>query len=181
MRYLILVFLICFLAGCLENDRPKPVITIGTIQVSAKEFEEAYQASYFSQAKENGRKTFLDVFIARKLMLREAERMRLDKDPEFVKDIQLFWEQSLLKRLLVEKGKEASFKIEIGDREAEDFYNAYKDTEFSGRSFAQTKDQIKALLVRQQQQKMINDWVNQMRRQTNVTVDYQTLQIFPDK
>lgn len=181
MRYMIFIILVCLSLSCSKADQAKPAITIGTIRVSAKEFERAYQVSYFSQAKEDGRKAFLDVFIARKLMLKEAERMNLNRDPEFLSDIQLFWEQSLLKRLLLKKAGEAALPAGITDAEAESFYNQEKDNEFSGKSFAQVKDQVKMLVARQRQQKMIDDWVSQMRRQVNISIDYQSLKISSDK
>ena len=107
--------------------------------------------------------------------------MHLNKDPDFLSDIQLFWEQSLLKRVLLKKAGEAVSQAGISDSEAENFYNQEKESEFTGKSFAQVKDQVKMLVARQRQQKMIDDWFNQMRRQANISIDYQLLKIPLDK
>ena len=98
------VIILLILGGCAKKE--KPAIEIGEIKVTADEFKEAFRASRFAEYKELGHADFLNTFLKRKLILKEAERLGLDKDPEFLKDVQYFWEQSLLKLVLARQSKE---------------------------------------------------------------------------
>ena len=49
---------------------------------------------------------FLKNMITQKLILLDAERRGLDRDPQFLKMIENFWQQSLLTFALQEKTKE---------------------------------------------------------------------------
>ena len=82
MKKLMVGLLCLFLVGCQAKEKAKPVISIDNIKVSLEEFQKAYQASAFSRTSTEAKKEFLDVFISRKLMLKEAEQMSLDKDPD---------------------------------------------------------------------------------------------------
>ncbi|MCX5708007.1 MAG: hypothetical protein NTY14_03380 [Candidatus Omnitrophica bacterium] len=122
---------ICFAVSCLFlvggcAKKEKPAITIGPITLTAEEFESAYQKAKGPAARMAGRKEFLDVLITRKLVLQEAEILGLDKDPQFLESLQLFWEQSLLKLVLARKLNELSLICKVSDKEISDYYQRYE-------------------------------------------------------
>ena len=97
----LVIVLFMVIGGCAKKEQSP--IQIVLIQISSEEFEKDFLSSRFAQGGDKGRKDFLDNFISRKTMLLEAEKMGLDKDPEFLQDIQMFWEQNLLKLILDKK------------------------------------------------------------------------------
>ena len=109
-RYIVICVLLCFVllnGGCAPQE--KPAIIIGTINTSAEEFESAFNKSIFARSPTpEVRQGFIDTYIDRKLILKEAEKQGLDKDKDFLASVQLFWEQSLLKLVLNAKIKELS-------------------------------------------------------------------------
>ncbi|MFQ5680847.1 MAG: hypothetical protein ACE5GG_02175 [Candidatus Omnitrophota bacterium] len=176
-RILILMLMAVVLWGCEQAVKIRPAIKIGRIEVTAREFEDAFNSSSSARETPTARKEFLDTFISRKLILKEAERKGLDKDPEFLKDVQLFWEQSLLKLMLSRKMKELSTDIRVDEDEVRDYYSTHRDKEFSGKSIAEVRDKIKWLLFNQKQKKALQHWADSLKTKARIDIDYKALGI----
>jgi hypothetical protein len=98
------------LAGC-GNSQPSPsdnvVAKVGNYCITRQEFDEAYKdSSYGAQGTFASRKTFLNNMINQKLILLDAEKSGLDKNKEFLKMVENFWQQSLLTMAMQEKVRE---------------------------------------------------------------------------
>ena len=97
-----------FVLGCQSRESHNAVVArVGTYVITQDEFEESYKSS--AQAQEHNpfyRSAFLNNMINQKLILLDAERRGLDRDPRFLKMIENFYQQSLLTMSLQEKTKE---------------------------------------------------------------------------
>jgi hypothetical protein len=175
---MVMVLSILLLGGCSKKTE-HPVIVVDDIVVSLAEFNNAYQSSIFSRIEGGGKKDFLETFISRKLILKQAEKMNLDKDPEFLNDIQLFWEQSLLKRVLLHQTQQISEDLVVAEKDIEAFYQQHQGKELQGKEYVSVKEDIRNLLFQQKQQELITKWINQLRRDARVTIDYPSLGINP--
>ncbi|MFA5101210.1 MAG: hypothetical protein WC547_10035 [Candidatus Omnitrophota bacterium] len=176
---IVMVFLaLCCGAGCAPKE--KPALTIGSIKISALEFDAAYRDGKMQTGRELSRKEFLELYINRKLFLKEAEILGLDKDPLFLQSLQLFWEQSLMKSIIARKINESTLVIRVADREILDYYERHKDTDFAGKTLDDVKTQIKLLLFQVKQRLELQNWMRNLRSRTAVNIDYDQLQISPD-
>lgn len=174
MRWFLICVFIIGISGC----KPKETValSIGKVPVTSEEFEEAFIRSNFALDNKEGRKKFLEFFISAKLVLIEAERMGLDKDPRFLQNVQHYWEQALLKQAVDIKSKE-SVPAEFSDeRSLRAYYEQHKEN-FSGKDFNEVRGQIKWILLRAEQSKAIDDWIALLRKKTDVKVDYKALRI----
>ena len=170
-----LLFLLVILAvSCVPGTGEPPAIRIGNILVTPAEFEEAFSMSRFYNLEDEGKKEFIDTFVSRKLILKEAEKMGIDKDPQFLGDIQLFWEQALLKLAISRRMRELSLDINVSDREIRDYYEANRNS-FGDKDIARVYNQIEWILFQDKQQKAVEGWVNDLRMNTKVVVDYSML------
>ncbi|MFH1782231.1 MAG: SurA N-terminal domain-containing protein [Candidatus Omnitrophota bacterium] len=177
MKRIFLVLIALFLiAGCSSGGGEKPAIRINDIEVTAGEFDEAFRSSNTLHMDENGKREFLDSFISRKLMLKEAEKLGLDKEKEFLSDIQLFWEQSLLKAILSVKTKELSLGVNVSESEIRAYYEKNRDY-FGESELAQVYDKIKWLVLKQKQQAAITGWVDSLKNRSNIKIEYDLLGI----
>ena len=68
-----------------------------------------------------GKKDFLDTIIKREVLLQEAQRQELDKDKDFMKTIEKYWEQALLQTLLKKKSREIVETVRVSNQEIEDY------------------------------------------------------------
>lgn len=172
-----LSFLIIILLGVSCAPKEKAVIVIGPIKITKTEFERDFAKFNLSKPDTSqARQEFLDNLINRKLILKEAENRGLDKEKSFLEDVQDFWEQSLLKRAVDTKSKELFLTIRIGDEEITQFYNANKDN-FSGKAFDDVYPEIRLVLFKEQQKKSVEDWMNSLKTQANVKINYKELGI----
>jgi peptidyl-prolyl cis-trans isomerase C len=55
---------------------------------------------------EKAKEGLLDDLIAKKLLIQEAQKQNFDKDKAFIKEIEKYWEQALLKLLYMKRSQE---------------------------------------------------------------------------
>ena len=99
-------------AGCAEKGPKKEVIaTIGDYSLYKEDF--LSELSLYPPEYRNSipKERLLNDVIEKKVLLLEARRQGLDRDPEFMKTVERFWEQSLLRSLLNKKSGEALSSI----------------------------------------------------------------------
>ncbi len=170
--YSVILIFCLFLGGWFWSKQEKPVIQIDKIKINSEEFEEAFRASGLKD-----KRRFLEQFISRKLILKEAIREGMDKDPAFLEEIQHFWEQALLKRMLSQKMTQLSTSVRIDDERIRQYYQKYKDTYFKDKSLSEVYDNIKRLLLQEEQRRALQDWVNSLKERSVIKIDYKSLGI----
>lgn len=173
----LLILLVLLTSAWAWPKKERPAVEISGIEITPAQFESAFDSSQFAEGGESAKKEFLDTFISRKLILKQAEILGLDKEPEFLKDIQLFWEQSLLKRTLANKIKELSIQLSVDDKEIQSYYQAHKDKQFVEKDLPEVYGQIKWLLFRNKQNEAIQKWVSSLREKAKIKIDYKALGI----
>ena len=93
--------------GCGAKDTKKEVIAvIGDYSLYKEDFLSElslYPPEYRNKVP---KEQLLNDIIEKKVLLLEAQRQGLDRDPEFMKMIERFWEQGLLRSLLNKKSDE---------------------------------------------------------------------------
>ncbi len=171
--FAVILTFVCVSLGC--GKRPKTVISIGKIKISADEFNSAFNKSlYGNPPTMERRRQFLSTFINRKIILKEALNDGLDKDPKFLEDVQFFWEQALVKLTLNKKIKELASGIQISEKEVKDYYERRK-AEFPGKNLAEASEQIKLELFIEKQRKALDDWLTSLAKKSAIRMDYKSL------
>ncbi len=173
------VFFLIICAGCAKKE--KPAITIGPTDITAEEFQDAYQKARDLQGNKFSRKEFLDLLIKRKLILQEAEALGLDKDPQLLDGLQRFWEQALMRIVLSRKINEFSTSCKVSEKEIYNYYKRHKETDFQGKELSEIHDSIKLLVYRIKEQLEVQRWMEWLKKKARVSVDYDALQIPKDK
>lgn len=86
------------LQGCSQRDAKKEVVaTIGAYSLYRDDFMSELSL-YPPEYRQNiTKEQILDGIIQKKILLLEAQRRGLDRDPQFMKMVERFWEQSLLR------------------------------------------------------------------------------------
>lgn len=176
---ILILILIISISGCAQKE--KAAITIDDIEITAQEFAAAFAESRFVDQSSGGKKDFLDQYISKKLILHEAENMGVDKNPEFLLDVQKYWEQGLLKRTLDKKLQEFSQNIVIPDQAIKDYYEKNKSNLFADKELSQVSGEIRWFLLKEQQNKRMSDWVDNLKTKSNIHIDYPLLGIKNEK
>jgi len=104
-----------FVSACSRSDNPQAgdrrvIARINNYELTVADFEPEARASLpgnmpdteFEKAKES----LLDDLITKRILIQAAQKENFDKDKAFVKEIERYWEQALLKLLYKKKSQE---------------------------------------------------------------------------
>lgn len=141
----LLLVLALFTGGCGPQSATdkEVVVRINDYAVTRGEFDGEYQDSvYGATDTPEARQKFLNALIDRKLILQYAQKEGFDKEPQFLKAIEKFWEQSLLKVALDRKTIEITAKTSGDNWEVQ----------------------------RAEETKKMNDWMSELRKTARITV-----------
>lgn len=173
-KILISLAALILIAGCSQNAKKDTTLAqINNYTISQQEFEEEFKASNYARDDTlKSRKDFLDLLIQRKLILQDAQAQGLDKNREFLKAIERFWEQSLLKLALDKQAKEISAKVSVSDEEIESKYQELlKEGKADDKTYAQMYNQIKWDITKSKDSGLMNNWLVELQKRAKIKVN----------
>ena len=114
----LLMLLLPLTNGCgnrsVEPDG-KVLARINGYELTTKDFEDEIKLTApnkeLSGDPKKVKEELLDELITKKVILQEAQRQNFDKDSSFMKEIERYWEQALLKLMIRKKMEELSRAI----------------------------------------------------------------------
>lgn len=83
-------------------------------------------SKYFTVEPNEAKEELLDELITRNVLIQQAQRQNLDKERTFMREIERYWEQSLLKSVLKRKSEEIAEDIQVEDSEIINEYQRMK-------------------------------------------------------
>lgn len=175
----ILMGVCCFLLICGCSKKPSKTdiaIKVNNYVMTAQEFEEEFVEAKKSrgetlQSKEN----FANEIITRKALLQEAQNEGIDKERDFLKSIEHFWEQSLITILLERETRRISANISVSDEEIADFYSMLPEEQRNAKSQNELHSQIQTILLRQKESKELNDWIDSLNNKSKIEINKEIL------
>jgi len=177
-KYILFFTVLVFVMGCGRSaSQEKPLLAkIGNYELRLDEFEQEFKESSYARSDSlEARNDFLNSLVDRKLILQDAQGKGLDKEKNFLKMIERFWEQSLLKLALDEKTKEISGTVSVSDKEIEERYQMMFQAGQTDKPYEEMREQVKAEIKRAKGSKAINDWITELRKNAKVIVNYHLL------
>jgi hypothetical protein len=127
MVSLIVALIFLSIYGC-ENKRPPApgsgeiVARINNYVMTADDFKDEAKLVLSNKKLDadpyTAKKQLLGELITKEVLLQEAQRQNFDKDKAFMKEIERYWEQALLKLLINKKTKELSKSVVTGSKAA---------------------------------------------------------------
>jgi len=177
-KYLGILLAVLLISGCQAKSPNKIILAkVNNYEINQEEFEEEFRVStYGSVDTLEARKEFLNTLINRKLILQDAQKRGLDKDKNFLKMIERFWEQSLLKLALDKKSKEVAGSVLVNDKEIAELYQNLVKSGKTDKTYEQMYQQIKWEITQSRETQAINDWVAQLRREAEIKINADLLQ-----
>jgi predicted RND superfamily exporter protein len=161
--------------GCSRSlkDKQNILAKINNYEITQEEFEAEFKESPYGRTNTlESRKEFLGVLINRKLILQDAQLKNLDKDKDFLRMIERFWEQSLLKLALDKKSKEiAGTTVFVSDKEIEETYNKMLSEAKTDRTYNQMYNQIKWEIQEAKELQAIDEWLEGLRKKAHIKIN----------
>ncbi len=172
----IVLFGLIFTCGCAKQRPQDTAVRVNDFVMSAKEFGQVFESSGYSAGEED-KEGFLEDLINRRLILQEAERQGLDKQREFLREIERFWEKTLLKNIINRKSKEFTTRVAVNEDEIRSRYDEMVDKRLIRTSYKQAYDQIKWQLLQDKQRKAFDAWLEGLREKARIEVNKGSLGI----
>lgn len=175
------MFVIMTVLFCADGCAKKPetggdvIATIGKYKLTADDMREEAKYSavsrYPSSDAQKAKLELLGQIMTKKALLQEAQRQNFDKDRAFMKMIERYWEQALLRMLMNKKVAEISRGITVSEAEVQ---RAYEDMSASSSKklkpfpamAADIKDRIRNRKIRDE----LDAWLAQLKTKTGVVV-----------
>ncbi len=181
MKKSIILMLSTFLAlsvGCSKDadntvlakvNRTK--ITLGDLKSQLAELPPQMQQAVITDAQ--ARKDFLDDLIGIEVVLQEAKRRGLDREPEFKRRVDEFIKNELFNNLLK---KELAGKVAFPtDKEVREYYNKHKAemrTATGKRlSFEEAEPQLRTWLFQQKQRQSYIEFAKGLKEKAKIKID----------
>lgn len=161
--------LLCLLvfasAGCSKSEKDKQVLVkVNNYEISVEEFNEEFADSpYAMNDTPENRKKFLDGLINRKLILQEAQKLGYDKDARFLKLIERFWEQSLLRVALENKSKEIAGTSAVSEAEIQVAYEKMVRDGATEKPLDDIHKNVKWELQRKKESNLMDVWMQKLQ------------------
>ncbi|PIP68007.1 MAG: hypothetical protein CO035_00545 [Candidatus Omnitrophica bacterium CG_4_9_14_0_2_um_filter_42_8] len=178
MRLLVLVILFSFIAGCSpgnNNAGNKVVAQINKYKMTEEDFRYEVKNAPYDEITflktEKGRGQYLEGLIEKEVLLQEAQRLAIDREKDFMKSIENYWEQALLRILLERKSKEISGLIHVYDNEIEGYYRDSGEKQ----PFAKVKNEIRDMIKQKKETEAMNAWIEELKKKSYIKVNEEVL------
>jgi hypothetical protein len=171
IAFLLLVLLAC---GCAKQaPKSKEILArVNNYEITKEEFDAEFRISAYSRNDTpDSRKEFLSTLINRKLILQDAEAKGIDRDEDFLKTVERFWEQSLLKLMLERKSKDIAGAVIVTDKEVEAVYNKLKEEGKTDKPYDQVYGQIKWELARVKESRILGEWMTALHNKSDIKIN----------
>ncbi len=173
------------LAGCGSKDAgaggKKPALVVNKLQLTQEELKKEYQSSLLSghpfQETKSQEPEWLSRVIERELLVQEAQRLGLDRNPDFMKTIERFWKEALIKTLLDRKTEEIGGRIHVYEPEIEAAYKKMTE-ENAGKPLeplSELRGEIRREIRQNKETEAMELWVSELRREAKIVTDEESL------
>ena len=172
-QYSVLI-IFSLLVGCGKPPVPQEVVVkINDRIVAADEFEDGFMQSAYALRvdKIEARKDYLDNLINQKLIVQYAVAKGFDKQPDFLRSVERFWEQSLMTVALGVKTKEIHGTMRVHDDNIHRLYDQMIKEGVTNKSYEEMYPQIKWQAERQIESQLLNDWLDKRRKDSQIEIN----------
>lgn len=142
--------------------------TIGRDEIDGKfKFEAELDSNFYSSS--DSRTEFVKELIQSQLLIQEAKREKLDQREMFRQAIQRYWESTLIRDLLAEKGQQLRKTTMVTQEEVEIYYRDNKELLPEG-----TLEELRPELVKQLEDKKVNErlaaWIEELQAKAHIEI-----------
>lgn len=178
----ILLAWLTVLAGCHpgQPEQAQVLARVNEFELSVAEFQEqlAEELALRPDFKltQQSKREFLEQIIRKELLIQEALRCKIDRSEKFIKGIERYWEQNLIRDLMESQGEQFKKRTLVSQEEV-----ARRLAEFkaSGQAGSLPPEQMAPRLERdlreEKQREALAGWIAELRQQANVQIDEQRM------
>lgn len=175
LKYGVVLFVSAALLGCGGSPvkESKVLVQINEYKVTADEFREGFAQSAFASRDdvEGARADYLENVINQKVILLDAQKKNIDKQKDFLRSIERFWEQSLLTVAVGMKTREITGSVRVTEEQLRRLYDQMVKEGVATKPYQEMYAQIRWQAEKQVEAQLLNDWMNDLRKKAKIVID----------
>lgn len=166
--------MVSFLAGCScgagEGDK-RVAAQVNNYRMSAEDLRYELDNIPYDELDlletKKGREQYMDRLLEKEVLLQEAQRLGLDREKDFMKSIESYWEQALLKLLLQRKSREIAGAMHVYGNEIEEYYRD------SGEKLPLSKVEadIERTIRQEKETEAMDAWIKDLKKKSYIKID----------
>lgn len=182
MQIILAVACLVFTAGCAkEKSKGQHVLAkINNYELTVQDFNDEISLTRgnknLSADPLKAREQLLQEIINKKILILQAQKLNFDKDKAFMKEIERYWEQALLKLLLKRKSEELIGIINVSDKEVQQEYQRMREEDSSIGSFQNLAPQLREELLDRKRMEALEAWIDGLRKNAKVEINEDILE-----
>jgi len=171
-------FVLLAALGCGKKEMAqdkKLVAKINKCEITIEDFQDdashVLSRKYLAGDPEKAKEGLLEEIIVKKMLLQEAQAKNYDKNKAFMKEIERYWEQALLKLLIKEKMQELLQKMSVRDDEIAGEYEKMKlDEGKSVEPFEKALPMIRSDIKRKKVAEAFSQWISSLKERAKIII-----------
>ena len=165
--------------SCSERkETGESAVRINAYALTADEFGELFSEQGLADDTPENRANFLNNLITQKLLLEEGQRLGLDTEKAFLRSIERFWEQSLLKSVVDRKVREISENITVTESEMEAYYRKWlQENPATSKPLEEVRSLIEWRIRKAKEAQAMEEWTNGLVQKAQIKLDKKALGI----
>lgn len=174
-RWCLTILLAFLFTSCAQESQrdDSTVIQVNNYSIGLEEFNALIRfqahADPEMELTNESRDRFVDYLVSKELMLQEASRLELDREKDFIRTIEKYWEATLIRNLLEQKTARFQEQVLVTDDQVRSYYLKHKDE--LGQSLSEAQGAIKTHLRSKAVENKINDWVQSLRLNADISIN----------
>ena len=172
-----LIMLLLLPASCSQEktEESKVLCKINDYNLPLEDFQRqlAGELEFNSDFKltQKAKRKFLEELIKKELLIQEAKSRKLDRKEKFVKAIERYWEATLIRDLMDAKNQEISQRIMVSEEEVKARYKEMEPSDVNYSRLDEMAAQIRESLKEDKKTRMLEEWINDLRKKADVTIN----------
>lgn len=174
------VFIFAAISGCdlrgkeAKGDK-RVVARINNYDLTIKDFSDEARfmiaPDYLAANPEKANNEALEGLITKKVLLQEAQKQNFDKDKAFMREIERYWEQALIKLLINKKIEEFSKVVITSDDDVKRAYDQLTaEGKITGKTFEEVAPQIRNEIAQGEMRADLAKWVRDARKAAKIKI-----------
>ncbi|MBW1681262.1 MAG: hypothetical protein JRF59_08325 [Deltaproteobacteria bacterium] len=172
----------CAFAACGDHgDGPKEEILarINDYELPLKVYEtqlrQDLELKNDFKLTEGAKRDFLERMIRKELLIQEAVRLRLDREEDFVRAIERYWESTLIRSLMERKGREIMDRTVVTEEEIRARYEKIRRENPAAPGFDLVRDRIRKTLLEERRSAGLKAWIDGLKKAAHIEINYELL------
>jgi hypothetical protein len=154
------------LTGCSDPKGPESplALSVNDSRFTVQEFytllkQETANDPEFDLNKDK-KAAFMDYLVRKELLIQEASRLKLDREPDFVRTIERYWESTLIRNLLATRTEELRKNVLVTSDDVAAWYEKNRDT--LDRPLDEMRPEIQKRIEEERVSALIESWIKNL-------------------